>query len=349
LRIEKKNKKNIMAKDLITSHSIYNLPKVLSEGNFQPIFFLFGEDSFTISNAIKEISKAVETEIASEFDKQVIDANKETKVSSIIDEASAFPFGGNKKLVVVKNFENVNDKKQFVSYIQNPAEFCSLIISQAGKKADLKKEPFKSLAEKGYLFIAQELKGTELINWIIRECSKLGIKINQDNAWGLVDLIGENKGLIEMNLLKFSNYLQPGDEISPETIEKLTSLTKEYNIFNLQDAIGRGDKTKSIEIAFNLIKNGNEPIYIVTMLTKFVNTIARALELSQKKISEYNASKEANVSYFYYKNCLKATYLRNFRQLHKAAESLLWADKTIKTTSIDSKTVITILISRILN
>ena len=337
-----------MANQSISSQSIYNLGSTISKGSLQPIYFLFGEDSFTISNTIKEISKVADEFVASEFDKQTINATKETKISAIIDEASAFPFGGQKKLFLVKNFENVNDKKQLSTYVEDPAEFTILIISQAGKKLDISRDPFKALARKGFLFEAHELKGSELINWTVRECKKLGLIISPDNAWSLIDLIGESKALVEMNLLKFSNYLEKGQEITPETIDKLTSLTKEYNIFNLQDAVGVGNKSKSIEIAYNLISNGNDAIYIVTMLSKFVNTIARSLELSQKRLSEYNASKEANVSYYYYKNCLKANYLRNHERLYNASGALLWADKTIKTTSMDSKTIVTILITRIL-
>jgi DNA polymerase-3 subunit delta len=337
-----------MAKQDSKAESIYNLSGYISDKRLAPIYFFFGEDLYTISNAVKVIAKLAEKMVGSEFDKQVIEATKETNIAQIVDEASAFPFGGEKKLVIVKNFENINEKKTFAEYVNNPADFTILIISQSGKKLDLSKEPYVSLNKRKYIFQAMELRGAELVQWVMRETKKLNMKMSQDNAWAMVDMIGENKALLEMNLLKFANYIKPGEEITPGTIEKLTSITKEFTVFNLQDAVGAGNKARALKIAYNLIGNGKDPIFIVTMLAKFVNTVARSIELSARKISKYQAAQEADVSSYYYENCLKARFLMSHQRLAKAGEALLWADTTIKSTSLDSKSLTTILISRMM-
>ncbi|MBU1097274.1 MAG: DNA polymerase III subunit delta [Bacteroidetes bacterium] len=337
-----------MARNEKKAESIYNLSNYLKEDKILPIYLFFGEDTFTITNAVKMVTKLIDNLIVSEFDKQVIDCTKETKIHQIIDEASAFPFGGSKKMVVVKNFELVNEKKTFIDYVNNPADFTVLVLTQYGKKIDLSREPYSSMYDKQYIFEAQELKGVELQQWIVREAKRLNMKISQENAAVLVDLIGENKALVEMNLLKFTNYIEKNAEITPETIDKLTSLTKEYNVFNLQDSIGIGNKAEALKIAYNLIDNGNEAIYIVTMLTKYINTVARSIELSSLNLNENQAAKQLGLSYYYYKNCAKAGYLKSLPRLYRASEALLEADKAIKTTSADDKSIVTILITQML-
>ncbi|MBN1300974.1 MAG: DNA polymerase III subunit delta [Melioribacteraceae bacterium] len=333
-----------MAAKKNNTESVYNLSNYLNENSLLPIYFFFGEDSFTISKAVAKVLEIAEKKITSDFDKQIIETSKESIVSDIVDEASAFPFGGEKKIVLVKNFENISERKTFAEYVNNPAEFTILIISQFGKKLDDSKEPYLSLCKQGYIFEAHELKGVELNQWIRREVKSLDMKISEENAWTLIDLVGENKSLLQMNLLKFADYI-PGEEITPESIEKLTSVTKEFNIFHLQDAISSGNKSKSLEIALNLLHNGNDPVYIVTMLSKYLNTVAKSIELSSKKMSEAEAAKAAGVSYFYYKNCTKARFLKSHKRLYQISEALLSAEKSIKTSSSNSKTILTVLIS----
>ncbi len=337
-----------MAKKELQAESIYNLSGYVGEDKLAPIYFFFGEDSFTISQAVKKVSSIAEKMIASEFDKQIIDITKDISIAQIIDEASAFPFGGSKKLVIAKNFENIGERKSLAEYVNNPADFTILVITQSGKKLDLSKEPYASLYQKQYIFHAKELKGAELNQWIVREAKSLGMSITLDNAMVLVDMIGENKALLEMNLLKFTNYIKKGDEITPESITELSSATKEYTVFDLQDAIGAGYKPRALEIAYNILGHGKDPIYIVTMLSKYINTVARSMELSAQRVPEFQASKMAEVSYYYYKNCAKARFLKSHTRLAKASEALLWADSTIKSSNIDAKSLTTILISRMM-
>lgn len=91
--------------------SIYTLSSYLKEENTLPIYFFFGEDQFTIDSAVKTVEKALEGKVLSEFDREVVNPEKNQKMSDLIDLVSAFPFGGGKKLITVKNFEKFADKK----------------------------------------------------------------------------------------------------------------------------------------------------------------------------------------------------------------------------------------------
>jgi DNA polymerase III delta subunit len=75
----------------------------------------------------------------------------------------------------------------------------------------------------------------------------------------------------------------------------------------------------------------------------------RIIELRTKRISDKDAASEAELSYYYYINCKRATFLLNEKRLMKAVEALLNADIKVKTTSTDEKIILTILVSEILN
>lgn len=329
--------------------SIYNIPNYLTEDKLLPIYFLYGEDGYTINKTIKEINKVVDPLVSVDFDRETVTFGKESSVSQIIDLASAFPFGEGKKFIVARGFENCGDKKIFATYVQNPPDFTILLISQSSKKVNVKHEPYKSLHQKGFLFEASELKGQALNQWLIKQATEENLKLNNESAQILIEMVGQNKALLEMQLRKFSDYLEDNRTITPEIIETLTSITKEFSIFNLQDAIGKSDKGKSLEIGYNLLDGAYDLVFLISMLTKFVSTLMQIIELNTKRISDQEAAKEANTSFYYYINCKKARSLLSEKKLLKAAEALLNADIALKTTSTDEKIIFTILISEILN
>jgi DNA polymerase-3 subunit delta len=334
-----------MSKQNSQTESIYSIFPYLKKDSLLPIYFFYGDDFFTIDNAVKAVRKAVEPLLESDFDFESIRIEKKESIHHILDIASAFPFGGSKKLIIVKNFEKISEKENFVSYIKNPPEFTILVITQTGKITKLTKEPYATLNKFNYLFEAKELKGNDLIEWLIKESRKNKLILSVESALALVETVGEDKALLEMQLQKIFDFLGEEGKITSEVIQKLASVTKEFTIFNLQDALGLGDKSKSIEIAYNMIDNGKELVFITTMLTKYISTIARSIEFTKKRIPDNEAAKEIGVSNYYYSKCKRAKVFLSDEKLLTAARALYKADSMLKTSQIEGKTLLSILIS----
>jgi len=323
--------------------SIYNLPKYLNDDTLLPIYFLIGEDSFTINNAIKAIEKKITPLVASDFDFESLTLAKDSSISKFVDLAYSFPFGDKKKLIVAKGFNELKETKTFSNYVKDPAEFTVLVIAQYSKKAPLNQEPYKSLYANKYIFEARELEGAELSDWMFKKAKTEKINLSRGAGELLLEMVGENKGILEMQLSKIATYAKQDEEITPEIIQKLAEITKEYSIFDLQNAIGRGDKGKAIDYAFNLLGSNTDMVMIIAMLTRFITTLTRVLELMRLPDSE--GQKEFGKRYYYLK---KTQYMLKEQRLVNAARALLEADIRLKSTSIDDKTNLSILISEIL-
>ncbi len=323
--------------------SIYSLPNYLKEDTLLPIYFLYGEDTFTINNAAKAIEKVVAPLVASDFDRESITLTKDSTVSQIVDLAYSFPFSGGKKLIIAKGFNELKEMKTFASYVKDPAEFTVLVILQSSKKAPLNQEPYKSLYTNKFLFEARELSGGELSDWMFKKARIE--KLNLTKAAGdlLIEMVGENKGILEMQLNKIAAYAKPDEEITPEIIQNLAEITKEYSIFDLQNALEKGDKSKAISYAYNLLSSQNDMTFIIAMLTRFITTHARVLEL--RKLPDSEGKKEFRNRYYFLK---KTTYMSNEKRLENAAKALLEADIRLKTSGIDAKSNVAILIAEML-
>lgn len=330
-----------------SAQSILNIKQSLAK-EILPVYYFFGEDIFTIDKTIIEVKKHCGKLVESDFDNETISCDKNLKVEDILELASTFPFGGGKKVIVVRNFEVIKDKKKLADYAFNPVDSTILIIAHYGKQKAISSEPFSTLYKKNFLFEAKELKGYEWANWLKREAEEEGIVLPDSSAQLLVDIVGESKHLLQMHLPKLREFIGDKKTVSESDIMEIASKTREYNIFQFLDSIGSGDKQKSILIAFNLIDQGYELLNLLGMLTKYISIVAHSIELDELKIPDMEAAKKIDVNYYFYINCKKGKYFRNHYRLANAAKVLLEADLAIKSTSLEAKNFLTSLIAKLI-
>ncbi len=273
---------------------------------------------------------------------------KTEQSTDILGLATSFPFGSEKKLIIVKEAEKIKDKKPLKDYVSTPAEFTVLAFFHNGSITNLSSEPFKSLDASNFLYEAKELKGKNLLDWLISIAEEKGKKFSEENAQVLVDIVGENRNMLEDQLEKICIFLSEKKEISLESIQQVSSELKQFNIFDLQNAIGIKDKAKALTVANNLLDNGAEPTFIITMLTRYFTGLAKIIELQTKNTPVQEAARIVGTHHFYYPNYVKARTLYSDEKLVEVFRALLKADVSVKTTSTDNKTIITLLIAEIL-
>jgi DNA polymerase-3 subunit delta len=296
------------------------------------------------------IEKAVQPFITSDFDKEVLYGENQS-FAGIIGLASTFPFGSEKKLIIVKQAEKLKEKKEkkeIVSYFESPTDFTVLVFLHEGTITNPASEPYKTLAAQGFLFEAKELKGKSLIDWLISTVEKNGKTISYDNAQLLTDISGENRNTLESQLEKIFIYIGDNKEITIESIRGLSTSLKQYTIFDLQNALGKKNKSSALKVAFNLLKNGMEPIQIIAMLNKYFTSLARLTELTAANTNEFQVARIMSTHPFYLKDYHAARRMYSDKQLTTAFSALLKADLSIKTTYLDDYTLISLLIAEII-
>ncbi|MBT8378363.1 MAG: DNA polymerase III subunit delta [Ignavibacteria bacterium] len=327
--------------------SILDTLKEIKKGKLLPLYYLFGEDAYNLSFTLKSIAEKVQPLLSSDFDKETFYGDNIT-INQVLDLASTFPFGSEKKLIIVKEAEKIKDKKPLKDYALSPTEFTILVFIHNGTITNLKSEPFKTLLAHNFLFEAKELKGRHLINWLINYCESKGKSISEENAQVLVDMVGENRNLLEMQIEKLITHEGNKKGITIEAIQQVSSSLKQNTIFDLQNAIGLKDKPNALKIAYNLLENGTEPVFMVAMLTRYFIAISKISELRSKKIPDATAARTIGVHHFFYPGYVKARSLFSDKKLIEVFRALLKSDVSIKTTSTGGKEIITILIAEIL-
>ncbi|MDR3627506.1 MAG: DNA polymerase III subunit delta [Ignavibacteriaceae bacterium] len=335
-----------MAKTKVNIPAISQIKNELLSRKILPVYFFLGEDSYSIEAGSALVEETVKPMIESDFDRETF-YGEDKNLSDILNFASAFPFGSGKKLIILKEFEKIKDKKQLTSYVNSPQSLTVLVIINNGAVSNLDAEPYKSLIEKKYIFEGKELKGENLVEWLTENVKLKGKVLTSENARLLIDIVGENREMLEAQLEKIFVFLNDSKEITLDSIKSLSTSLKEYNIFDLQNAIGKKDKTLTLKVAYNMLDKGAEPTYIIHMLTRYFTGLSRVNELTAKKIPDQAAARIVGTHPFYYKDHLRARKIFTDSNLYRIVQSLLKADLSVKTTSSDNKTIITILLSEI--
>ena len=131
--------------------SILDIVNKIDRGSLQPIYYFFGEDYYLLQTALSAIETAAAPLILSDFDKETFYGD-DKNLRDVLDFASAFPFGSEKKLLIFKQFEKVKDKKPLKEYANSPIDFTVLVIIHNGLISNLDSEPYKTLREHNFIF-----------------------------------------------------------------------------------------------------------------------------------------------------------------------------------------------------
>ena len=336
-----------MPKTKIKIPPISEAVKNLKSGKLFPIYYLFGEDSYSIQNCLELIEEKVKPFLSSGFDKEIFYGDDKS-LADVLSSASSFPFGSEKKIIIFKDFEKIRDKKSLSAYAQSPPDFTILVLIHNGNITNLDTELYRKLAGNGYIYSAKMLKGGDLINWLVGFCESKGKQLSYANAQVLLDIVGENRNLIEAQLDKIFVFMGEANEITLKSIQELSTALKEYTIFDLQNSIGKKRKAASLTIALHMLEKGVEPIVIIHMLTRYFTGLSRVHEMREKKLPDQAAARIVGTHPYYYKDYQAARNLFSDKEVYAAVQALLKADVTLKTTSVDNKSLISLLITEIL-
>jgi len=220
----------------------------IKNGKTKPIYFLMGEEPYYID----AISKYIEQNLLSEAEKgfnQMVLYGRDVTVDDIIANAKRYPMMAEKQVVIVKEAQDLSrTMENLLSYALNPQPTTVLVLCYKYKTLDKRKKLAKAVAEKGLLFESKKMYDDKVPDWIRRVLAGRGYTITPKASQMLVEFLGNDLSRISNELEKLQLIIKPGDQITPQLIEENIGISKDFNNFELQNAIGERDIRKAFAI-----------------------------------------------------------------------------------------------------
>lgn len=235
----------------------------LKSRQFKPVYLLMGEEPFYIDRICRFFENKVIEEADRDFN-QVVLYGKDTSAAEIVANAKEFPFGSQYKLVIVKEAKDLKDIDLLKSYVENPAESSILVLCH--KYGKLKATQYKAYEKKGVVFESVGIKDWNLPDWVQKTASAFKFKLDAQTANILTEHIGNDLSRIFNEFEKLKVILPPGSSITPDVVEQYIGISKEYNIFELQEAMGSRNAQKTYKIIHNFTQHLKENPNIKTIL-----------------------------------------------------------------------------------
>ncbi len=283
----------------------------LKQKKFHPIYFLSGDEPYFIDKISEYIEHNVLAEHERDFN-QTVFYGKDAKVSTIIETCKRFPMMSEKQVVIIKEAQHLaNNMGEFEDYINNPQPSTLLVFCYKYKKIDKRKAVGKLIAKNSVFLLSDKIKDYKLPDWILGKVKEYDFTINQKNAMLLSEYLGNDLGKIEKELEKLKVVIKPGSEIDGTVIENNIGISKDYNIFELQTAIGTKDVIKANKIISYFSKNEKAHPLVLTvgfLFSYFSKVIT--VQFSDNKNNDGALAKEVGVNPYFLTEYKKA--IRNY-------------------------------------
>ncbi len=247
----------------------------LKQKKYKPVYFLMGEEPYYIDVISDYILNNVLDESGREFNQMVLYGN-DVDIKTVINTAKRFPMMSPYQVVVVKEAQNIKNLDELSFYLQKPQSSTLLVFCYKYGKPDGRKKFVTEIDKSGVLFESKKLYDNQVPAFITNHLKEKGVAIDPKATQILADYLGTNLGNIVNELDKLVIGKPAGtNTITPELVEKNVGISKDFNNFELLNALTNKDVFKANQIVFYFEQNPkNNPLVLtMTVLYNFFSNL----------------------------------------------------------------------------
>ncbi len=318
--------------------------KSLQQKKYKPVYLLQGEEPYYIDL----VSNYVEHQLLSDAEKgfnQTVLYGKDTDIMTVLGAAKRYPMMADYQVVLVKEAQDMKwgsddtDKKginPLLNYLENPLPSTILVFCYKYGKFDKRKKTYKAIEKNGLIFESAPLYDSKVPAWIESFISDKGYKINQQASAMLSEYLGNDLSKIANELEKLMLNVAAGQEITLKHIQDNIGISKEYNVFELQAALGKKDAFKANQIInyFEANPKANPIVLVLGNLNTFFSKVLTYHYVQDK--SQQNLARQLGVNPYFVKDYEQAARSYNYGKTMQIISYLREYD--VKSKGVDSTT-----------
>lgn len=214
---------------------------------FRPLYWLEGEEDFFIDQVVDYAEHKLLSEADKGFNLTVL-YGKDTDWATVVNACRRYPMFAERQVVILKEAQSMRDLLRLEAYIEQPLESTVFVVAHKQGKIDGRSKMAKLVKDKGVILSTKKLYDNQLPSWAEAYVKSQGLAISEKACILLADHIGNDLSRIANEIDKLLVNLPQGKKIDENDIEKYVGISKEYNVFELQNALGQQDMPKVMRI-----------------------------------------------------------------------------------------------------
>lgn len=282
---------------------------------YSPVYFLMGEETYYIDL----ISDLLESKVLSEEEKsfnQTILYGKDTTAEEIISVCKRFPMMSKFQLVIIKEAQDLSSKIDgLINYLLNPMHSTVLVINYKYKTLDKRKKIYKAIQKFGLILNSKKPYENQVSTWILNKLKEDNYTIDLKANQMLVEFLGGDLKMINNQLNKLKLLKPENNYIDPKLIEKNIGISKDFNIFELRNAIGSGNLSKALVIG-NYFSSNIKAYPTQLVLSSLFNYFIQIFQFhSLNNKSDINVASTLGINKFFAKDYHKAAKIYPMKKI----------------------------------
>ncbi len=215
----------------------------LKKKKYHPVYFLHGKEAYFIDAIADYIEKSVLSDGEKSFNQTIL-YGKEIEFKQVVDTARRYPMMAPYQVVIIKEAQEMRTLKELATYVEQPAQTTILVICHKHKRFDSRTKLGKLLKKKAVVFEAKKLYDNQLPDWIHNYLQEKEFTIKPAATALIAEYLGTDLSKVVNELDKLAINLPKGTNITQQHIQNNIGISKDYNVFELQKALGQKQVTK---------------------------------------------------------------------------------------------------------
>lgn len=231
-----------------TGATFENIMRDLKARKFSPIYILMGEEAYFIDKISDYIAENVLQPEERDFNQNIV-FGSDVNAAQVADLAKGYPMMSEYRVVIVKEAQNIRAAEPLEKYLEKPVMSTILVLCHKNGSIDRRKKLVSKAEAAGVVFESKKKRDYELPGFIEGYLLKHKVAIDNKSASMIADHIGSDLGRLTSELDKLQISLPENDRrVTPEIVEERIGVSKDFNAFELRNAIVNRDIFKANQI-----------------------------------------------------------------------------------------------------
>lgn len=309
------------------------LQQTLDKKNPGSLFLVYGDEPFLVKEALSVLLDHESWGPARDFNHDVFYA-PETSASDVRDTVEMLPMMSGKRLVAYKNVDDLKDKdwEALMPVLEEPVETTTLVL--VANKIDKRKKYYKKIYDSGVIVELRTPFENQIPMWIEYIALRSGLKLDRDVDRLIMQFVGVNLREIENELLKLKSFISPRLVVSADDVLQVVSKTRVESIFDLANAIGRGDRVSALTYLAHLLDDGQNEVAALAMISRHVRILSVINEGIKAGETGPKLSARAGIPNFFLKEYLGQARSWSEKKISATLQALYETDRALKSSTV---------------
>ena len=219
----------------------------LRKGVYRPVYYVMGEEAFYIDRLTDYIANNALPEEMRGFC-QTVFYGLDVSMDTVVNCARSYPMMAERQVVIVKEAQHIKETDALLGYLKNPQPTTVLVFAHKNGSIDKRKKLAGELERAGVVLEFKKLKDEQLPGFVNACLKERSLVADEKAVRMLCESVGSDLNRMNGEIDKLALSLQPGAMITPEMVEENIGISKEYNNFELQNALVVKDAYKAYKI-----------------------------------------------------------------------------------------------------